>query len=62
MRGWDVCRFDDQGRWIIDLEGLAGATAPRDLARRVARLAADRRDAESAMDEPPGGMEAGDDI
>lgn len=57
--GWEACRFDDQGRWMIDPEGLTGGDAPRELARRIERLAADRQDARGAMEEPPGGREAG---
>jgi hypothetical protein len=57
--GWEACRFDEQGRWTIDPEGLISGDAPRELAQRIRRLAADRQDAEGAMDEPPGGQEAG---
>jgi hypothetical protein len=60
--GWEACRFDDQGRWTIDPEGLISGDAPRELARRIERLAADRQDAQGAMEAPPGGREAGEDI
>jgi hypothetical protein len=57
--GWQACRFDDQGRWTIDPEGLIGEDAPRELARRIVSLAADRTDVHDMMEEPPGGREAG---
>jgi hypothetical protein len=60
--GWDACHFDDQGRWTIDPGGLASTDAARELADRIERLAADRRDAADAMEEPPAGAEAGEDI
>ena len=41
--GWEACRFDEQGRWTIDPEGLISGDAPRELAQRIQRLAADRR-------------------
>jgi hypothetical protein len=60
--GWKACRFDDQGRWTIDPVALAGGDAPRELAQRRERLAADRQEAEDAMEEPPAGAEAAEDI
>lgn len=60
--GWQACRLDGQGRWAIDPAALTADDAPRELARRVERLAGDRREAESAMTEPPAGAEAGEDI
>jgi hypothetical protein len=60
--GWDACRFDEQGRWMIDPEGLISGDAPRELARRIERLAADRQEAEGAMEEPPGGPEASEGV
>lgn len=56
--GWRACRMDEQGRWEIDPEGLAGGDAPRELAQRIERLAADRQEATGAMEEPPSGAEA----
>jgi hypothetical protein len=53
--GWDACRYDDQGRWTIAPEGLSSTDAPRELADRIERLAADRQDAAAAMTEPPSG-------
>jgi hypothetical protein len=60
--GWAACRYDDQGRWHIDPAGLAGGDAPRELAQRIEKLAAERQDAERAMTEPPGGAEADEGI
>jgi hypothetical protein len=60
--GWNACRFDEQGRWTIDPAELSNGDAPRELAQRIERLAADRQDAESAMTEPPAGAEADEDI
>jgi hypothetical protein len=40
--GWTACHFDDQGRWTIDPAELASGDAPRELAARIERLAADR--------------------
>jgi hypothetical protein len=60
--GWQACRFDDQGRWMIDPEGLVDGDAPRELARHIERLAAERSDVQDMMEEPPGGREAGEGI